>query len=77
MVSTILQNDKQLTYYCFPLIRQGVTQVKHMFVNGLPRTTLLGKVGATWQQVYSNGLSAFLRVQPTDWSSLSVGLQSG
>ena len=29
-------NDKQLTYYCPALIRQGLTQVKHMFVEGLP-----------------------------------------
>ena len=34
--SAIFQDDRQLTYYCPMLVRQGVThtQVKHMFVNG-------------------------------------------
>ena len=72
--SAIFQNDKRLTYFCLALMRQEVTQVKHMFVNGLPRTDLLGKLGTTWQQVYHNGLNAFLKVQPTDWSKPSVWL---
>ena len=50
--SAIFQNDKQLTYYCPALIRQGVTQVKHKFMKGLPNADLIGKVGVTWQQVY-------------------------
>ena len=45
-----------------------------MFVEGSPRDDLLCKVGPTWRQVYSNGLNAFLRVQPTDWSRPSVWL---
>ena len=45
-----------------------------MFVNGLPNADLLGKVGVTWQQVYRSGLSAFLKVQPTDWSRPSFWL---
>ena len=60
--SAIFQHEKQLTYYCPALIRQGITQVKHMFVNGAPQEEVLKKIGPTWQQVYRCGLTSFLKV---------------
>ena len=50
--SAIFQSEKQLTYYCPALIRQGITQVKHMFVIGAPQEEVLKKIGPTWRQVY-------------------------
>ena len=67
-------NEKQLAYYCPALIRQGITQVKHMFVNGAPPEEVLVKIGPTWRQVYRCGLANFLKVQPIDWSKPSVWL---
>ena len=63
--SAIFQNEKQLTYYCPALIQQGITQVKHMFVNGAPQEEVPKKIGPTWRQVYRSGLASFLKMQLT------------
>ena len=72
--SAIFQSDKQLTHHCPSMIHHGIGQVKHMFVEGSPRDELLYNLGPTWRQVYSNGLTSILRVQPTNWSRPSVWL---
>ena len=60
--SCVFYTDKQLTYYYATLTRQGITQGKHMFVNGSPRGDSLSKAEPTWHRVYQNGLEAFLQV---------------